>query len=203
MKDKIELFSEKLIDENKDLALEVLGYAQKFGKSQGWHYVLDMIWVLKELENKKGGTILAAGAGLGLLQFILAARGYRMVSVDVNQRKKPVFIENIYHVQYMGTEADITHPFLEWHQLKREGGKATQNEAENPSGLPTIIFYHADLHNMELLKDNSIDAVVSISALEHNPPEKLEGVVSELGRVLKHNGKMYLTVSTAKEDFFH
>ena len=201
MKDKIELLSESLIDDYKDLALEVMGYAQKFGKSLGWHYILDMVWVLKELALKKNSTVLAAGAGLGLLQFILADKGYQVVSVDVNQRKKPDFINNICHVEYMGTESDIPH--LYWDRNERKKDDIVLKKEENYSNLPMIVFYHSNLDNMKMLEDNSIDAMVSISALEHNSPEKLKPILSELSRVLKSKGKMYLTISTALEDFFH
>lgn len=50
----------------------------------------------------------------------------------------------------------------------------------------------------------SVDAVVSISALEHNPIEDIIGCSRELLRVLKNGGKLVVTLSAAKDvDWFH
>ena len=54
------------------------------------------------------------------------------------------------------------------------------------------------------IRENSIEAVVSISALEHNPPDKMRAYVDELMRVLKPGGKLIATLGAAKEeDWFH
>ena len=55
----------------------------------------------------------------------------------------------------------------------------------------------------EIVSD-SVDAVVSISALEHNPPEELKACVSELMRVLKPGGRLVATLAAARDkDWYH
>ena len=54
------------------------------------------------------------------------------------------------------------------------------------------------------IPDNSLDAVVAVSALEHNTPEGLSEVVKELQRVLKPGGILLATLGAAKkDDWFH
>ncbi len=54
------------------------------------------------------------------------------------------------------------------------------------------------------IKTHSLDAIVSISALEHNSPEELRAVVQELMRVLKPGGKLFATLAAVKDqDWFH
>ena len=45
--------------------------------------------LIDNLNLKKGSYILDAGAGLGPLQYILAARGYNIASLDFKKRKSP------------------------------------------------------------------------------------------------------------------
>ncbi len=49
------------------------------------------------------------------------------------------------------------------------------------------------------MTDNSIDAIVSISALEHNPPEELPAVVKELMRVLKPGSPLVATLTASAD----
>jgi len=52
--------------------------------------------------------------------------------------------------------------------------------------------------------DASLDAVVSVSALEHNRPDDLRGIVKDLMRVIKPGGKLVATLGAAKgQDWFH
>jgi len=67
-----------------------------------------------------------------------------------------------------------------------------------------VTIYNQDLVNMSDIPDTSLDAVVSISALEHNEPYILRSVVKELLRVTKPGGKLVATLAAAKEqDWFH
>ena len=58
----------------------------------------------------------------------------------------------------------------------------------NPNRNPDIV---ADLHNLDMIKDNSFDAIVCLEVLEHtyNPFK----VISELHRVLKKGGVIFLS----------
>ncbi len=200
--EKIEILAESLIDEHPRQALRILGYCSKLGRILGWHYLLDIIWILENLDCPAGGTVLDAGAGNGILQFILASLGYRVISVDVKERKFPQFARNLFHIDFWGGEDDLEHPYLEWHRMS--GSKSTVPREVVPDGsLPRMVYYHSKLDDMRHLEDGGIDAVVSLSALEHNPPRELAGILAELQRVLKKGENMLITVSAAAKSFFH
>jgi len=68
----------------------------------------------------------------------------------------------------------------------------------------SVIIYNQDLTNLVDLQDNSLDAIVSVSALEHNTPEGLTQVVDELIRVLKPGGILLATLTAARDkDYWH
>jgi ubiquinone/menaquinone biosynthesis C-methylase UbiE len=67
-----------------------------------------------------------------------------------------------------------------------------------------VILYNQDLKALTDVLDNSLDAVVAVSALEHNAPGDLPGVVAELMRVLKPGGLLLATLCTGRDqDWFH
>ncbi len=71
-------------------------------------------------------------------------------------------------------------------------------------GRPTIVLYHSALEALGELANASIDAVVSVSALEHNRPADIVPILAELQRVTKPDGALYLTVSaTRDQEQFH
>jgi ubiquinone/menaquinone biosynthesis C-methylase UbiE len=66
------------------------------------------------------------------------------------------------------------------------------------------LIYNEDLTSMPDIPDNSLDAVVAVSALEHNSPEGLQKVVAEIMRKLKPGGKLLATLCAGKDkDWFH
>ena len=76
------------------------------------------------------------------------------------------------------------------------------NGARRQKGNVTI--YNQDLARMPEIPDVSVDAIVSISSLEHNTPEGLQDCLAELWRVLKPGGKLVATLGAAKSsDWFH
>jgi SAM-dependent methyltransferase len=67
-----------------------------------------------------------------------------------------------------------------------------------------VTIYNQDLTQMPEIADNSLDAVVSVSALEHNTPEGMQKVVAELMRKLKPGGKLLATLCAGRDkDWFH
>jgi SAM-dependent methyltransferase len=67
-----------------------------------------------------------------------------------------------------------------------------------------VVIYNQDLKQLSDLPDASLDAIVAVSALEHNPPESLGQVVDELARVLKPGGALLATLcASGREDWFH
>lgn len=226
MNDAIELLREGLIEENKELALEVLGLSSRLEKALGWHYLLDLIWVLKQLEGiAPKSKILEIGAGYGLLQFLLADRGYEVVAADMRLRPPFPAVRALYRFQKMGNDQEITHDYLKHHELDQKDlnyldelmdlsprkalnilnsalSQETKPANSRPSNLPderpAITNYRCDASDMKELHDDTFDAVVSISALEHNPPEKARLINRECVRVVKPGGLILHTVSAAK-----
>ena len=87
--DKITLLDTDLL-QNEKLFREVIYWKNFFRAQLGWHYVLDLIWKLEKidlLELPKGSRIIDAGAGYGLMQYILAGRGFNVISIDFAPRK--------------------------------------------------------------------------------------------------------------------
>jgi SAM-dependent methyltransferase len=71
-------------------------------------------------------------------------------------------------------------------------------------GAGRVIIYNQDLGNLADLADGSLDAVVAVSALEHNQPQALEQVVAELMRVLKPGGKLIASLTAGRDqDWWH
>jgi len=85
--DKLELLSVSLLDECRVEVERLKRLARELGIGLGWHYLLDLPWVLRELGTVRSLRILDAGAGLGLLQWRLAEEGAEVISVDRSGRK--------------------------------------------------------------------------------------------------------------------
>jgi SAM-dependent methyltransferase len=67
-----------------------------------------------------------------------------------------------------------------------------------------VFVYNQDLKTLTHIEDETVDAVVAVSSLEHNSPEGLREVVKELMRVLKPGGKLLATLGAARDkDWFH
>ena len=77
-------------------------------------------------------------------------------------------------------------------------------EPIRPKAPGIITLYRQRLNHLSELSDDSFDAVVSVSALEHNRKEDLPEVVAELLRVLKPGGLLLATLAAARdEDRYH
>jgi len=250
--DKIELLTERIIDDYLSLALEVLGCSSALSIPLGWHYALDIVWILKELEVGPGTVVLDAGAGNGLLQYVLAARGYTVISADMMDRRIPEFAPLLYQVSEINEGKAIEHSYKSHLSLDRNrkgiGAIWTRDSlltklldtslrdiprktidylleryheqrgptSERIQGLrvqshaneaqcslqalenkPSIVYYHCNLNSMDKISDASVDAVVSVSALEHNPPREVARCLDEFRRVLRPGAWMHVTVSAA------
>jgi len=100
MSNRIELLDVQLLDNTGKLN-EIDHWLNVFNWPNGWHYDLDIIWILDNIERMalpRGATIVDAGAGLGMTQFILAARGYNVISLDFTDRAIPRFSKNIFTI---------------------------------------------------------------------------------------------------------
>ena len=125
MPDRIELLGEELIEQNPALAMDVLGQSSRLALPLGWHYLLDLVWILKELGEQKNLTILELGAGTGLLQFILADLGHHVISADMRDRELPPHLQSMYRVESMGSADQIEHKYLQHHSLASRPSQVT------------------------------------------------------------------------------
>ncbi len=89
----LELLSPSLLAKDPEKVREVELLQRALWREIGWHYLVDLVWVLQiigTLGLPSGAKILDAGAGRGLLQYLLAARGYEVTSVDYYPFNPPV-----------------------------------------------------------------------------------------------------------------
>ncbi|MEO8376062.1 MAG: class I SAM-dependent methyltransferase [Candidatus Sumerlaeota bacterium] len=210
MTDKIELLSEDLIEQHPGLAMEVLGASSRLAIPLGWHYLLDLIWILRELGERKSLTILEIGAGMGLLQFLLADRGHKVISADMRVRTPPTQTGGLYNFDSLGTSDSIDHAYLKHHSLQNAPRKSALKKLKSmlkPGGtrssmpardLPTITLYRCDATLMTEIADKTVDAVISVSAMEHNEPSQAKRINAEAIRTCRVGGFILHTTSACK-----
>ncbi len=225
-KQRIEILSVELLTQHSRLVQELRGLAKQLGLEFGWHYLLDLVWIIYQLTESplekfpirelEGKRILDAGAGVGVCQWFLAEQGAHVISVDRLDRSR---LSARFRSRYTlkGLRDEDLAPFTaslwdshksfkgflvnSWYSLKGTAGRIL-GKSSQPSG--SVMLYHQDLSQLSDLADNSVDAIVSVSALEHNKLEAIPGIVSELMRVLKPGGKLLATLCAARDaDWFH
>ncbi len=210
----IELLSVDLLDQQRDLVEELKKLAASLRLEFGWHYLLDLTWVISRLGPVEGKRIIDAGAGTGILQWYLAEHGAQVVSVDRSSRALlPVRFRKRFYVT--GIRSGDLSPVSQvlQHDLKPPGSLKSRlyrlshdirDLAERRSSPGTVTIYNQDLADLAEFSDNSIDAIVSISALEHNTQENLPLVVNELMRVLKSSAPLLATLTAGRDaDTWH
>jgi glycosyltransferase involved in cell wall biosynthesis len=209
--DKIELLTTELINENKELVEFIYQKSNEYKIGLGWHYILDLIWIIKKvLLLPQKALILDAGAGNGLLQFILSDLGYTVISADFAPRTPPVMVKHNHRIIEVTTGHNYENEYIK-HLEAEFNTKSLDDEFKitnkdsfealidgNPPG--TICYYKTDISKLEILKDCKVDAVVSLSALEHNAHDVFRAAVKELCRVVKFDRNLYVTVSATDRD---
>ena len=215
--EKIEILSVALLDQNRPQVEELKRLARSLGIGLGWHYLLDWAWILNQLGEVRGMQLLDAGAGQGLLQWYLAGQGAKVLSVDRASRADlSLRFRARYRIQ--GLRPQDLSPAVQviGLNLKHASGAANRVvitargmvgllQSALPKSSPgVVVIYNQDLQSLPLVADHSQDAVVAVSALEHNTPQELEQVVEELMRVLKPGGLLLATLGASRdEDWFH
>ncbi|MBI1911072.1 MAG: class I SAM-dependent methyltransferase [Deltaproteobacteria bacterium] len=109
--DRIEIIDSSIIENNEKLSF-IDHWKRVLGIEIGWHYDLDIIWILRQIEElgiEKGSTILDAGAGNGLLQFMLASLGFNVLSVDFADRDVPAAASRIFKIEVHDNGASVTN----------------------------------------------------------------------------------------------
>lgn len=130
LKDEIKILPVSLLKEYKyqksiDYWLKVVNW------TNGWHYDLDMIWILLNIEKmnlEPGSTIVDAGAGLGVFQYILAAKGYNIISLDFKPRTPAKFTKGIFDITCENRDlGDFKSDYMEFIKYP-EPGTASDNK---------------------------------------------------------------------------
>ena len=239
--EKIELLDISLLDDEIKLK-EIDHWLKVLNWPNGWHYDLDIIWTLKNLERLNiapGATVIDAGGGLGVTQFVLAARGYNVISLDFGERKKPKYAKGIFNIECIDRDlGDYKHEYMEFMRFDQRPAEqasipiiskikayikqpskiiyrigSSVRQRYNPHYLHELRCEHVDYGKITFLRgtfndmpieDNKADALISISAFEHNTFEDMAGSVIEFNRVIKPGAHMMVTTSAAREkDWYH
>lgn len=215
--EKIEILSTDLLDQYRPLVNELKCLASSLRLEFGWHYLLDLCWIISHLGTIDGKHILDAGAGTGVLQWYLAENGAEVLSVDrISRADLPLKFRHRFHVQGLrqAHAIDLKPAFPAMvDNLKTITNLKTRlrflahellSGFRSPSARGRVLIYNQDLQNLEAIPSDSLDAVVSLSALEHNPLQNLKPVVTELVRVVKPGGLLLATLVAAQDaDWFH
>ena len=234
MDDAIELLSIDLLEDTNTLK-ELDHWLAVFNWINGWHYDLDIIWTIKQLKINNilpGSTILDAGAGYGMTQFILASRGYNIISLDFTTRTFPKEASGIFDIEIIDSDlGDYKSEYMEYmtygkstnefahflesapkallHPVKvvrylnrvyRKFQSAMVNRSEKNQkheGYGKIKFLRGTFNNIPL-ENKSVDALISVSAFEHNKYADMPDSVNEFNRILKDGGMMFITTSAAR-----
>jgi SAM-dependent methyltransferase len=216
---KIELLSPKLL-ENRRLLREVKSIARQLVLKLGWHYYLDLIWTRMQLPaDVKDLTILDVGAGRGLMQWMLAAEGATVISLDKNPAHSAVprrflqwcNVEGFYRDElvppndHLNLRSFCPIPrarfWKGWPDKIRKTGLLTKGH----KGKVRILNDDARFLDPEALSPrdrylgNPVDFIVSISALEHNSPEVTAAAVENLLKIVRPGGKLIATVCAHKD----
>lgn len=215
--DRLEILCVSLLEENRDLVDQLKRIAAQVRLEFGWHYLLDLVWIIKQLDMVDLKTVLDAGAGHGVLQWYLASRGVDVLSVDRESREfLPLHYRKFYPTVGL-RQKDLASPARTLFRIDGRAGSFSLRfrwfardlvfwlqGKKHAAGSGKVIFYNQDLRTLTDIADNSVDAVVAVSSLEHNDPDQLPVVVAELMRVLKPGGCLVATLSTAGDlDHYH
>lgn len=214
MPDKIEILPVTLLDEERPTVDDLKRIARSLSLEFGWHYLLDLTWIIRQLGATDGKRIMDAGAGTGVMQWYLAEHGAEVLSVDRASRADlPLRFRRRFRTRGL-REQDLlpTGQMLQARMLApgRLRTKITSQARDLAAALQgnqalgKVVVYNQDLKKLTDIPDSSLDAVVAVSALEHNSPHDLELVVDELLRVLKPGGLLLATLGAASDqDWYH
>ena len=217
---QLSLLPVDLLRQEAGLVGEFRRKSRQTGLEYGWHYLLDLSWSARLVEPQRGMWILDAGAGTGLMQWWLADHGANVLSVDRNPRTQLAPRLRANHRIVPWRDGDLgpvpAQPLraflpswspLRWYRYpgKLRGALALWRARRwRPQAWGTVYISRQDLTALRQVDDESVDAVVSISALEHNTIDGLRASVAELLRVLRPGGKLIATLGASKnEDWLH
>ena len=160
MTNEIKLLHASLLNDKNKLS-ELTRWLRIMNRPNGWHYDLDHIWILNELETagiKPGATIIDAGAGQGIMQYLLASRGYNVISLDFSPRTPPARSYGIFEIRGEGDAAIVyQHSYMKFinYGTSHDDGlhkRFTQQKLRRLPELP-FRFYRRTLSYMWYLRE--------------------------------------------------
>lgn len=215
MRDTIEILPVSLLESEKSTVDELITLADELKLEFGWHYLLDLSWIIQHLDNINGQKMIDAGAGTGVMQWYLAKNGSTVFSIDrVSRSNLAPRFRRRFNVEGL-RDSDFNNGFVAGqNSLKSRMSnlvdtvkyeiKILTHSLDRAGKTGKVIIYNQDLADLTDIPDCSIDTIVAVSSLEHNSPDELGHVVAELLRVLKPGGALLATLGAAKEeDWFH
>lgn len=214
MDEIIELLPVSLLETEHQSIIELKNLASRLKLEFGWHYLLDISWILSKIEQIDDKTFIDAGAGIGVIQWYLADNGATVISIDRTSRE---YLPNRFRRRYavsglrpqdlsqqVNVPGNPARSMIEdlVDQLRHGADQFSRRQGSGEPGK--VIIYNQDLTDLADIAGGTVDCVVAVSSLEHNSPDGLERVVAELLRVLKPGGLMLATLGAAKDaDWFH
>ncbi len=209
---ELELLSVDLLEKYRDRADYFLALSRRLTITPGWHYLLDWLWLDHRLSQADGAHVLDAGAGVGLMQWHLAAQGVHVTSVDRSSRAHlPLHLRHWYNARGMRLQDLCPFPVTldprergfscrERLVVLGKSGLGSLRHLGRPRAKGLVSIYTQDLASLSEIPSDSVDAVVAVSSLEHNLPDGMQSIVHELWRVLRPGGALLATMSAARED---
>ena len=179
--------------------------------------------------------VLDAGGGGGPVQFLSAELGFNVTNIDLNLNKPGFAYQKRYQCTYEALPSfentnykaflngsDNKEQYLKtaiknmikqsmpykWWSAKRYIEKHEQWRKVSPlttDRTGRLKWFKGNLCNIPEVSENTFDAVVSLSAIEHIPLENLKTAFDEIKRVVKPNARWAVTMSGTEksETWFH
>lgn len=185
----------------------------------GWHYPLDLVWILHEVQAHvpPAATILDIGAGSGLLQYLLAASGYNVLSLDLLRRRPgrlPRAYFGIVDRQNETRDTEYTAHLLDQHRTHRlwrfrrwiRSRFRLFRSLLHPSSL-MLRFARSSFGQISLIVADvtdpdsvhaDFDAIVSVSALEHIT--EVSDFVDTISWVRRTGKPFWITTSAGRDE---
>jgi SAM-dependent methyltransferase len=134
-----------------------------------WTRAFEYPWCFYTIDPRPGMNLVELGAGASGLQFVLSQEQVEVTSVDPLVAPEGV------------------------NSVHRWSFSASDFEKLNAVFGTNIRFINDHLQNAKLPAE-SFDAVLSVSVIEHIPPDVLPGLMREIARILKPSGRFVATV---------
>lgn len=218
---------------NDSVTTDIIDYwLSLLNRPNGWHYKLDIIWILNELKKSgihPGSTILDAGAGQGVLQYLLAAKGYKVISFDYSKRKILKRTKKIFDIENNSCDLNYYHKYMSHITFEKKnksliyyfknikdysllsllrkvirwvkGFKLYVKEISNrkKNMYGKIYMKRGYFQQLGGLKLN-VDAVVSLSAIEHCDKDQIKESLESFLSPFNREGILLITTSATNED---